>query len=46
MKRKTVIALRRKKKYRALMGPFFGIKDVKEAVLRREFEKIKKGRPI
>nr|DAG10250.1 MAG TPA: hypothetical protein [Caudoviricetes sp.] len=31
MKRKTVIALRRKKKYRALMGPFFGIKDVKEA---------------
>lgn len=46
MKRKTVIALRRKKKYRTLMGPFFGIKDVKEAVLRREFEKIKKGRPI
>lgn len=31
MKRKTVIALRRKKKYGALMGPFFGIKDVKEA---------------
>lgn len=31
MKRKTVTALRRKKKFRILMGPFFGIKDVKEA---------------
>lgn len=31
MKHKSVIVLRRKKKYGALMGPFFGIKDVKEA---------------
>lgn len=31
MKHKSVIALRRKKKYGLLMGPFFGIKSVKEA---------------
>lgn len=31
MKHKSVIPMRRKKKYGALMGPFFGIKDVKEA---------------
>nr|WP_308611760.1 hypothetical protein [uncultured Dialister sp.]DAP87081.1 MAG TPA: hypothetical protein [Caudoviricetes sp.] len=37
MKRKTVIALREKKKYGLLMGPFFGIKDVKEA---RDVDKI------
>lgn len=37
MKRKTVIALRRKKKYGLLMGPSFGIKDVKEA---RDVDKI------
>lgn len=30
MKHKSVIALRRKKKYGLLMGPFFGIKSVKE----------------
>jgi len=31
MKHKSVIALRRKKKYGLLMGPFFGIKSLKEA---------------
>ena len=31
MKHKSVIALRRKEKYGLLMGPFFGIKSVKEA---------------
>lgn len=31
MKYKSVIVLRRKKKYGLLMGPFFGIKSVKEA---------------
>lgn len=31
MKHKSVIVLKRKKKYGALMSPFFGIKDVKEA---------------
>jgi len=31
MKHKSVIVLKRKKKYGTLMGPFFGIKDVKEA---------------
>lgn len=31
MKHKSVIALKRKKKYGLLMGPFFGIKPVKEA---------------
>lgn len=31
MKHKSVIVLKRKKKYGALMGPFFGIKSVKEA---------------
>lgn len=32
MKHKSVIALRRKKKYGLLMGPFFGIKSLKEAM--------------
>lgn len=31
MKRKSVIVLKRKKKYGALMSPFFGIKSLKEA---------------
>lgn len=31
MKHKSVIVLKRKKKYGALMGPVFGIKDAKEA---------------
>lgn len=31
MKHKSVIALRRKKEYGLLMGPFFGIKGLKEA---------------
>ncbi|WP_443658673.1 hypothetical protein [Dialister hominis] len=36
MKHKSVIVLKRKKKYGTLMGPFFGIKDVKEAERIRE----------
>lgn len=31
MKHKSVIALRQKKKFGVLMGPFFGIKSLKEA---------------
>lgn len=31
MKHKSVIVLRRKNKYGALMGPFFGIRNLKEA---------------
>lgn len=31
MKHKSVIVLKRKKKYGALMSPFFGIKSAKEA---------------